>query len=551
MMRNRIAAILVADVVGYARLLSTNEKAGISAIRGLKEECVEPIAGKHEGEILKRLGDGWIIAFNSVHASVQCAMKIQETIAKHPSLKMRIGAHIGEIVEDDTDFYGAGVNLAQRLQAEAPPGGVMVSQDLYRQMTGPLSEAFEDAGSFKLKNIALPVTGYQWRPRSGERRTTGEVPTIALEPIEFAPDDSETRAIASDVHDQILMALSRRTGIRVLDDAAGIANESEYVLRGRLRVSGGRGRLNLAMVLREENRVTFSKNYEHPTTDMLQFCDFVVERADADLRLQINAFDGSRLAGIPDDKLSVSELRSKAANAFYAGTIESYEYAKQLMDRAIELNPSDAMALAMRADAVIILAAAHFADLDAETVNGIENDLDMAVEISPRSDFIFVVKAFLQVFGKRDHVAGRRDSDYALSLNPGYALGFWALAQSHLLAGEFGDAIAAFEKSIALAETDPLLPTRLFPLSMACYLDNQFEQAAAAMERAIQLKPKQWAFHHLRALCCRQLGDTVGAEKSEAVASRLPKGPSVFAIKNPLPDECTDFIMRFAPAAGR
>ena len=549
-MRSRIAAILVADIVGYSRLLSTNEKAGISAVRELKEGFVEPIAREHDGEILKRMGDGWIIAFNSIHAAVQCAMKTQETIAEHPALKMRIGAHIGEIVEDDTDFYGAGVNLAQRLQAEAPPGGVMVSQDLYRQMTGPLSEAFEDAGSFKLKNIALPVTGYQWRPSSGGRRSTGDVPTIAMELFEFAPDDSDTRAIASDLHDQILLALSRRTGIRVLDDAAGIAKESDYVLRGRLRVSGGRGRLNLAMVLRQENRVTFSKNYEYPTTDMLEFCDFLVARADTDLRLQINVFDGSRLVDIPDDKLSASELRSKAANSFYMGTYESHEYAGQLMDRAIELNPNDAMALAMRADAVILLAAARFDDLDAETVNSLENDLNMAVETSPRSDFIFIVRSFLQVFGKRDHMAGRRDSEYALSLNPNYPLGFWALGQSHMLAGEFSEAIVALEKSIILSETDPLLSARLFPLGVSYYLDNQFEKAAAAIDRAIQLRSTQWAFHELRALCCRQHGDTIGAEKSHAAASRLPKSPSVLATKLPLPDPYTEFIMKFAPAAG-
>ena len=113
---SRLAALMVVDVVDYTRLMDRDEAAAINAIRELKSKHLEPKAVEKGGEILKRMGDGWIIAFSSVPATVGCATQVQTTLAGHPVIKLRIGAHIGEIIEDETDFYGAGVNLASRLQ---------------------------------------------------------------------------------------------------------------------------------------------------------------------------------------------------------------------------------------------------------------------------------------------------------------------------------------------------------------------------------------------------------------------------------------------------
>ncbi len=174
-MHSRLAVLMVADLVDYSVIMSDDETLAINAIRDLKDTYLEPTALKHGGEILKRMGDGWIIAFSSVAATVQCAMEVQTKLVGHLVIRLRIGAHIGEIREDETDFYGAGINLAQRLQTQAPPGGLMVSEDLHRQLTGELSKAFKDAGSFKLKNIALAVNGFQWRPQHGDSLRTGEL----------------------------------------------------------------------------------------------------------------------------------------------------------------------------------------------------------------------------------------------------------------------------------------------------------------------------------------------------------------------------------------
>ena len=137
-MHSQLAVLMFADIVGYSAMMEADQDQTIDAVRSLRLEMLEPAVGAHAGRVLKRLGDGWIISFTSVSACVDCAMSLQAKLQTETELKLRIGAHIGEIVSDGEDFYGSGLNIAQRIEAEAPPGGLMVSEDLFRQLSGPL-----------------------------------------------------------------------------------------------------------------------------------------------------------------------------------------------------------------------------------------------------------------------------------------------------------------------------------------------------------------------------------------------------------------------------
>ena len=150
---------------------------------------------------------------------------------------------------------------------------------------------------------------FQWQPSEAGVVESGEVPSIAVEAFAFAPDDSETRGAADDLHEQLITRLSRRSGIRVLDDSTGQVRQATYLLRGRLRTAGARGRLSVSLMLGGENRTVWSQIYEGDPSDIFAFCDELIESVDVDLRLQINAFDGNRVAHLPEDRLSLSELR--------------------------------------------------------------------------------------------------------------------------------------------------------------------------------------------------------------------------------------------------
>jgi TolB-like protein len=539
---------MVADVVESSRLMAEDEARAIAAIRAFKAKTLMPLVTEHGGDVLKHMGDGWIVAFTSTTAAVACAMAVQTKLVDRAPIKLRIGAHLVELVHDDTDFHGTGVNVAARLQAEAPPGGLMVSQDVHRQLTGSLASAFVDAGAFELKHISLPVNGFQWRPPAVDGRNAGDVPSIGVDPFDHDPDDRDTRAAARDLRDQLVRRLARRTGVRVVDVAADAGAAPTYRLRGRLRLAAGRGRLHLALSVAEDGRTAWSETYEEDPRDIFAFADALVERADAALRLQINAFDGDRLAHLPEDALSVSELRARAAAGFYKPTLDDWMETRRLLERALALIPDDPMALAMRAEATIMLAAARHEELAGELAEALEQELDHAVERLPRSDYALFVRAAFAVFVHGDTTSAFRDLDRTLALTPSYAPGLEFRGLAHLRAREPAAAAVELERAVDVSEGDPLLPCRLFMLALAHHLADAPERGLAAIERAIQERPSQRNYHVLKAICAAAAGDDAARRAAERRAHTLARTPSILAPRPPLPPEHAGLARRFAPA---
>ncbi len=161
----KIAAILVADVVGYSRLAGADEDRTLSRLRGLRSDLIDPAIAAHHGRIVKRTGDGSLIEFRSVVDAVRCAIEVQDGMAERNAgvpperrIEFRIGVHLGDVVEEaDGDLMGDGVNIAARLESICRPGAICLSEDAYRQVKGRLDLAVRDLGPVQLKNIADPV----------------------------------------------------------------------------------------------------------------------------------------------------------------------------------------------------------------------------------------------------------------------------------------------------------------------------------------------------------------------------------------------------------
>ena len=177
----KIAAILVADIVGYSRLAGTDEDRTLSRLRGLRSDLIDPAIDAHHGRIVKRTGDGSLIEFRSVVDAVRCAIEVQNGLVERNAglpperrIEYRVGIHLGDVVEEsDGDLMGDGVNIAARLEGIAAPGAICLSEDAYRQVKGRLDLAVTDLGQTQLKNIAefdpgLFAAGR--RPRPGEAR---------------------------------------------------------------------------------------------------------------------------------------------------------------------------------------------------------------------------------------------------------------------------------------------------------------------------------------------------------------------------------------------
>jgi adenylate cyclase len=226
----RLAAILAADVVGYSRLVGIDEEGTLAALKALRKSLIDPKVTEHRGRIVKNTGDGALVEFASAVDAVRCAVETQREMAdraiditQERRIEFRIGINIGDIVIEEGDIFGDGVNIAVRLESIAAPGGVCISEDVYRQVRGKLDATFEDIGEQKLKNIVQPVRVYRVRIGGTAGTSTGEhsanlplpdKPSIAVLAFQNMSGDAEQEYFADGIAEDIITALSKSHWLR-------------------------------------------------------------------------------------------------------------------------------------------------------------------------------------------------------------------------------------------------------------------------------------------------------------------------------------------------
>src|SRR5215217_1027847 len=191
----KIAAILVADVVGYSRLAGVDEVRTLSRLRGLRSDLIDPAIAANQGRIVKRTGDGALVEFRSVVDAVRCAIEVQDGMVERNAglphdrrIEFRIGIHLGDVVEEsDGDLMGDGVNIASRLEGVAAPGAICLSEDAYRQVKARLDLSVSDLGSTQLKNIAEPIRVYSLRVGTAEAKATATSESVTSRPATAPP----------------------------------------------------------------------------------------------------------------------------------------------------------------------------------------------------------------------------------------------------------------------------------------------------------------------------------------------------------------------------
>src|SRR6266446_6652847 len=218
----RLAAILAADAVGYSRLIGADEPGTLRRLKAIRAELIDPAVERHNGRIVKTTGDGLLIEFGSTVDALRCATQVQAAMGERNAataldnrIAFRIGIHQGDLVAEDGDIFGDGVNIAARLEALAEPGGICVSARVQEDAGGKLEIAFEDIGQQQLKNIARPLPVYQVRsgnPASESHQAAlplPDKPSIAVLPFANMSGDPEQEYFADGMVEEIITALSR------------------------------------------------------------------------------------------------------------------------------------------------------------------------------------------------------------------------------------------------------------------------------------------------------------------------------------------------------
>jgi len=275
----RLTAILAADVAGYSRLMGADEEGTHERLKAHRRELVDPKVTEHHGRIVKTTGDGILVEFPSVVDAVRCAVEVQwgmvERNAAIPPewrIEYRVGINLGDVIVDEHDIFGNGVNVAARIEALAEPGGICVSRVVRDQVRDRLDYAFEDMGEQQVKNIARPVRVYRVRdravpigqplPGSPQPLPLPDKPSIAVLPFANLSGDPEQEYFADGMVDEIITALSRIKWLFVIADNSSFAYKGQaidvkqigrelgvrYVLEGSVRKAGRRLRIGAVLI---------------------------------------------------------------------------------------------------------------------------------------------------------------------------------------------------------------------------------------------------------------------------------------------------------------
>ncbi|MEM9105509.1 MAG: tetratricopeptide repeat protein [Pseudomonadota bacterium] len=296
------------------------------------------------------------------------------------------------------------------------------------------------------------------------------------------------------------------------------------------------------LVRRSDGHVTWSRVFEGYPNDLFELTDRAAEQLSDALRLQINAFDGERLVKLPDDQLSPSELRTRAAMLFYRATVADYLHGGRLLERAIRLDPDNASGLAMWCEAQLYVLKACYQTADEDLQARIVETSDRAVQISPRSDYSWFIRAHVRARLVGDLEGARKDIERLGHLNPGYVLGMEALGYIELIAGDWERACQSLVEAVERSADDPFLPFRLYPLSVARMLTEQSDLALSAITDATELRPSCRHFWLVKAWIHRENGDDAEAAKAAQSAERASGKADILAQDLSLPNAVREAI---------
>ena len=376
----RLAAILAADVVGYSRLMEADEAGTHARLKALRKEFIEPRIAEHRGRVVKLTGDG---AWSSSRASsTRCGVRSRSSGASPSTnadleptqrIEFRVGINLGDVIIDDDDIYGEGVNVAARLEGLAPPGGVCISDVVHQMIRGRLDLAFEDLGEQQVKNIAQPVHAWQW---TGEVRSTGlptsrvakatvpplpDKPSIAVLPFDNLSGDPKEERLADGITEDIITDLSRFRDLFVIarnstfvykdkpTDVRRIAHELgvQYVLEGSLQAQDGHARITAQLVDATTGNHLWSERYDRPLDDVFAIQDEVTEQIAGTLGSywgQVAQALRERARRKPPESLEAYELYLLGVEAKHRLTKEDTIKAVELLNKAITLDPGFARA---------------------------------------------------------------------------------------------------------------------------------------------------------------------------------------------------------------
>ena len=520
----RLAAILAADVAGYSRLTGLDEEGTHARLRERLRGLADPKISEHRGKVVKHTGDGVLAEFGSVVDAVRCAIEVQRGMAEQnatmPQVKrieFRIGIHVGDIIVDDNDIFGDGVNIAVRLEGIAEPGGVCISDDAQRQLRGKVDFAFEDMGPQNLKNIVEPMRAWRLRMNasgspaapieppveSTQALALPDKPSIAVLPFQNMSGDPEQEYFADGMVEEITTALSRFKWLFVIARNSSFTFKGKavdvkevgrrlgvrYVLEGSVRKASGKVRITGQLVDAVTGVHIWADRFERDMADVFALQDEVTVAVVSAIQPKLFQTEIAMATRRRPENLTAYDLFLRAMQQFYLSTREGLAEAIRLAHRALQLDPQFGFVTALAGVCHMQRVLYGYAvDPQFDRKEAVRL-MRLALSIDDSDPDTLAFAAIISAYMVGDCEREIEMANRAVALNPNSFLAWSSRGHVFRIAGLPEEAIRSFERAIRTSPVDPRLHLMFVGMGMAFIELRRFDEAIVAGKKAQRQNP--------------------------------------------------------------
>ena len=544
----RLAAILAADVAGYSRLMEADEEGMLARLNAARREAIDPNIAEHHGRIVKTTGDGLLVEFASVVDAARCAVEVQSALAERDAgvpadrrIESRIGIHQGDIIVEDGDIFGDGVNLAARLEGLADPGGICVSGRVHADVAGKIDVGFEDMGEQQVKNISRPVRVF--RAQFGTPLPAAETasalalpdkPSLAVLPFQNMTGDAEQEYFVDGMVEEIRTAMARLPWLFVIArnsaftykgkpvDVKQVAQELgvRYVLEGGVRKSGNRARITGQLIDTTTGAHIWADRFDGALNDIFELQDQVASSVAGAIEPKLRQSEIERASRKPTANLTAYHLYLRALAQSYRFTEEGLAQAVVLARQALAIDPSYAPAAALVGLCRGLQRIQGWGALSDDDTGEACRLARQALE-AERDDADTIWQAGWTLFRLAGEAAMAAAAlDRALALNPNAAHAWLARGHIHASRNQPEAAIEAIERARRLSPFDPYTFQCAFVIAAAHLYARRFERAIEWAVRALHDQPRMVVAMLLKVVANAHLGhlDEARAELNRMLA---------------------------------
>jgi TolB-like protein/class 3 adenylate cyclase/Tfp pilus assembly protein PilF len=528
----RLAAILAADVVGYSRLMGRDENGTLARLKLHRTERLEPILARHGGRLVKLTGDGALVEFSSAVDALSAAIEFQQAMTEanqnqpaDTAIVFRIGLHLGDLIVDGEDLYGDGVNVAARLEAEAPPGGIVVSRAVREAVEGRLKAKLHALGELSLKNIERPIRAFRVEWEAADWKATevpallalrGEPtapasttpvlalpdkPSIAVLPFQNMSGDPEQEYFADGMVEDIITALSRTKALFVIARNSSFSYKGKspdirtvgrelgvaYVLEGSVRKAGSKVRITGQLIDAQSGAHVWAHRFDGELSDIFALQDEVATHVVMAIVPTLEQLEIQRSAAKPTESLAAYDCALRCWACIDQLTHESNQKALAFIERAIRLDPKFALARAMAAGCYVQRSVWRWSeDPERERTEALRL-ARTALELDRNDPRVLTLTGFAL-----GYLGGLREESFALlekatELDPNNFLAWHQLGYACLRLGK--PAISHFERALRLNPRDVRAPFAVTGLASAHLYAGNFLKAAELAEGVCRQLP--------------------------------------------------------------